>query len=113
MRMLRWMCGHTRLNKIRNKCIKDKTGVTPIAEKMREDRLRWFGHAQKRPLEALVLHCESLVTKHVKRGKDRPIKTRNETIRKVMIYLDINEIMAKNRAQWRQKIHIADPTIVG
>ncbi|KAK8936498.1 hypothetical protein KSP39_PZI012461 [Platanthera zijinensis] len=81
MRMLRWMCGHTRLDKIRNECIRDKTGVAPIAEKMREARLKWFGHVQRRPLEAPVRRCESLVTRHVKRGRGRPIKTWNETVK--------------------------------
>ncbi|KAK8956529.1 hypothetical protein KSP39_PZI001303 [Platanthera zijinensis] len=75
MRMFRWMCGHTRLDKIRNEYIRDKIGVAPIAEKMREARLRWFGHGQKRPLEAHVRRCEILVTSHVKRGRGRPIKT--------------------------------------
>ncbi|KAK8923655.1 hypothetical protein KSP39_PZI019072 [Platanthera zijinensis] len=99
MRILRWMCGHTRPDKIRNECIRDKTGVTPIAEKMREAQLKWFGHVQKRPLEALVRRCESLVSRHVKRGRGRPIKTWNETIRKDMMYVDINEIMTKDRGQ--------------
>ncbi|KAK8933586.1 hypothetical protein KSP39_PZI015959 [Platanthera zijinensis] len=40
MRMLRWMCGHTRLDKIRNESISDKTGVAPIAEKMQEAHLK-------------------------------------------------------------------------
>ncbi|KAK8936323.1 hypothetical protein KSP39_PZI013809 [Platanthera zijinensis] len=86
MRMLRWMCGHTRLDKIRNECIRDKIGVAPIEEKMREARLRWFGHVQRRPLEALVRCCESLATRQVKRGRGKPIKTWNETIRKDMTY---------------------------
>ncbi|CAN6568778.1 unnamed protein product [Malus baccata var. baccata] len=40
MRMLRWMCGHTRKNKIRNEDIRGKVGVAEIEGKMRENRLR-------------------------------------------------------------------------
>ncbi|KAK8930583.1 hypothetical protein KSP39_PZI016080 [Platanthera zijinensis] len=79
---------------------------------MREARLRWFGHVQRRPLEAPVRRCESLVTRHVKRGRGRPIKTWNETVRKDMMYLGISEIMTK-ATQWRQRIHIVDPTNSG
>ena len=35
MRMLRWMCGHTRLDRIRNEYIRQKVRVAPIDEKMR------------------------------------------------------------------------------
>ena len=33
MRMLRWMCGHTRKDRIRNEVIRNKIGVVPIEEK--------------------------------------------------------------------------------
>ncbi|XP_070003312.1 uncharacterized protein [Nicotiana sylvestris] len=39
MRMLRWMCGHTRLDKIENEFIGDKVRVAPMEKKMREARL--------------------------------------------------------------------------
>ena len=39
MRMLRWMCGKTRMNKVRNEDIHSLVGVTPIEDKMRENRL--------------------------------------------------------------------------
>ena len=39
MRMIRWICGHTRLDKIRNKVIRGKIGVVSIEDKMREARL--------------------------------------------------------------------------
>ena len=35
------------LNKIRNDVICNKIGVVPIEEKMRETRLRWFGHVRE------------------------------------------------------------------
>ncbi|VDP07376.1 unnamed protein product [Heligmosomoides polygyrus] len=38
------MAGVTRLDRIRNEAIRQKFGVTPIADKMREARLRWYGH---------------------------------------------------------------------
>jgi hypothetical protein len=54
MRTLRWICGHTRKDRIRNDDIRDKFGVTPIQEKIVQHRLRWFGHIQQRPPEAPV-----------------------------------------------------------
>ncbi|XP_070057152.1 uncharacterized protein [Nicotiana tomentosiformis] len=58
MRMLRWMCGHTRLNRIRNAIIRDKVSVSPIEDKMREARLRWFGHVRRKSTNAPVRSCE-------------------------------------------------------
>jgi hypothetical protein len=40
IRMLRWICDHTRRDQIRNIYIQDKLGVTPIQEKLIEHRLR-------------------------------------------------------------------------
>ena len=54
MRMLRSMCGHTRLDKIRNECIRQKVHVAPIGDKIREGRLKWFGHVRRRPSDAPV-----------------------------------------------------------
>jgi hypothetical protein len=52
MRMLRWIYGHTRRDRIRDDDIHDKLRVTPIQEKSVQHRLRWFGHIQRRSLEA-------------------------------------------------------------
>ena len=38
--MLRWMCGNTRRDKVKNEDIRIKIGVASIEEKMRENRIR-------------------------------------------------------------------------
>ncbi|KAJ0975401.1 hypothetical protein J5N97_017366 [Dioscorea zingiberensis] len=109
MRMLRWMSGHTRLDKIRNEHIRQKVHVAPIEDKIREGRLRWFGHVRRRPPGAPVRKCDSLVVEGKKRGRGRPRITWREVVSKDLRMLDIEPDLAFDRATWRQKIHIADP----
>lgn len=39
MRILRWMCGHTRRDRIKSRDIWDKVGVASVVDKMMEARL--------------------------------------------------------------------------
>jgi len=72
MRMLRWICGHTRMDRVRNDDIRDRLEVAPIEEKLVQHRLRWFGHVQRRPPEAPV-HCGVLSqANNMRRGRGRP-----------------------------------------
>ena len=72
MRMLCWICGHTRMDRVRNDDIRDRLGIAPIEEKFVQYRLRWFGHVQRRPSEAPV-HCGVLSRDiNVRRGRGRP-----------------------------------------
>ncbi|VDO64135.1 unnamed protein product [Heligmosomoides polygyrus] len=43
-KMLRWTAGITRLDRVRNNTTRQRFGVAPIAEKLREARLRWYSH---------------------------------------------------------------------
>ncbi|KAG5586926.1 hypothetical protein H5410_047360 [Solanum commersonii] len=40
-------------------------------DKMREARLRWFGHVKRRHVDARM--CEGLVIEDTRRGRGRPI----------------------------------------
>ncbi|XP_070026013.1 uncharacterized protein [Nicotiana sylvestris] len=106
MRMLRWMCGHTRIDKIRNEDIRRKVGVAPVDDKMREVRLRWFGHVQRRSIDAPVRRCERLVVMGMRRGRRRPKKYWGEVIRQDMVLLQIFEDMALDRKAWRNNIRV-------
>ncbi|KIH61812.1 hypothetical protein ANCDUO_07909 [Ancylostoma duodenale] len=44
MKMLRWMAGVTRVDRIRNEKIRERFGIATIADKLRETRRRWYGH---------------------------------------------------------------------
>ena len=61
MRMIRWMCGFTKLDRIRNGVIRSLAEVAPIEEKLRETRLRLFGHVKRRSMAAPVRKCEMIV----------------------------------------------------
>jgi hypothetical protein len=82
MRMLRWICGHTSLDRVRNDDIRGRLGVAPIEEKLIQHRLRWFGHVHRRPLEAPVHRGIIRRDNNVKRGTCRPNLTWKETIKR-------------------------------
>lgn len=48
------MNSKTRKYRIRTEDIRDNQGVAPREEKNTKNHLRWFGHVDKRPEQALV-----------------------------------------------------------
>ena len=79
--MLRWMCGDTMRDKMRNEDILIKIGAAPIEKKIRENRLRLFGHVRRRPTNAPVRRVERINLGQVKRAQGRLKKTWVEVIR--------------------------------
>jgi len=71
-------CVVTRGEKVRNEDIHTKIDVAPIEEKMRESRLRWFGHVRRKPTDAPVQPVESIKLGRVKSVQGRPKKTCNK-----------------------------------
>ncbi|KAM1972786.1 hypothetical protein TB1_018577 [Malus domestica] len=78
------------LYKIRNEDIRGKVGVAEIEGKMRENRLRWFGHVQRRPTDAPIRRCDYGTEVQGRRGRGRPRKTLEETLRKDLRVLGSN-----------------------
>ena len=93
MRMIRWICDHTRLDKIRNEVIRGKVRVASIEDKMREVRLRWFGHLRRRPRDAPVRRCEMIEYLDYRRSRGRPKKSWSEVIRHDLKTLGLMEDM--------------------
>ncbi|PHU15505.1 60S ribosomal protein L17-1 [Capsicum chinense] len=81
MRMLRWMCGFTRADRVRNESIREKVRVVSVEDKLLEVRLRWFGLVMRRDTDAPVRRCERLALDGFKRGRGRPKKYWRENTR--------------------------------
>ena len=47
-RMLRMMCGVTLMDRLRSEDIRERVGVECIESWVRQQRLRWFGHVERR-----------------------------------------------------------------
>ncbi|GJZ53208.1 hypothetical protein Tco_0608093 [Tanacetum coccineum] len=60
-RLLRWLCGKTRFDMIPNGVFREKHKVKNIISKMREKRLRWFGHVKRRLQTAPLRSMEALI----------------------------------------------------
>ncbi|VFQ79507.1 unnamed protein product [Cuscuta campestris] len=107
MRMLRWMCGKTRLDRISNEVIQRQVGMAPMEDKLWEARLRWFGHVRRRDVDAHVRRCESITVIGGSRGRGRPRKNWKEMIRQDLGLLELTEDMALDRNLWKTRIRVA------
>ncbi len=72
MRMLRWISCHTKLDKIHNESIREKTGVISIEDKLKEGRLRWFSHVKRKYTEAPIRQVVHIMLEDRKKRRGRP-----------------------------------------
>jgi len=108
IRMIRWMYGYTRMDRIRNEVIRDLVKVAPIEDKMRETRLRWFGHVKRRSVDAPVRSCERINTPAGRRGRGQPKKSLDEVIRDDLKVVGLTKNWAQDRRLWRDRIKVLD-----
>ena len=74
----------------------------------RENRLRWFGHIQRRPIEVVVKKCNIVTIDGSIRRRDTLRLTWANVVNRDMNLLNLTNEMALDRVEWRKKIH-ADP----
>ena len=74
MRMLRGILGVSRRDRMRNEEIRRILHLSPIDEVMRSDRLRWFGHVQRRGATNVNRRVMELAIPGTRR-RGRPKKT--------------------------------------
>ena len=63
------------MDKVRNEDIRNLVVVASIEDKMRENRLRWFDHIGRRPMDAPVRMVEKIDIEQGIKLKGRPKMT--------------------------------------
>ncbi len=109
MRMLRFMCGVTKKDRVRNERIRGATKVCEISKKLQESRLRWFGHVKRRGEEyvgKIVMKMEA----EGMRKRGRPRRRWVDCIKEELKAKRLTEEEAVNRAHCRRLIGNIDPT---
>ena len=104
MRMLRWMCGVTRRDKIRNEHIRGTTIVVQASKKITEKRLKWYGHVRRMKEEQIVRRMLD-VDIPGKRKRGRPNVRWKDVCKRDMMQTGLKEDNATNRAALRQKTY--------
>ena len=72
MRMLRLARGKTRVDHVRHVDICKEANMYPMAEFLREKRLRWFGHMQRRDKDDATRKILQMMEVDGKRNRGRP-----------------------------------------
>jgi hypothetical protein len=107
MRMLRWICGHRRRDRVRNDDIRERLGVEPV-EKLVQHRLRCGLDIQWRPLEAPV-HRRVISRTGMEREVEEDQPWHGRSLRRDLKDWSITKELALDSREWKLAIHVLKP----
>ena len=103
MKMLRFAMGVTRKDKIRNEHIRSTVKVEQLGMKMREGRLRWYGHVMRRDQEYVGRKMMEMELPG-KRRRGRPKRRFLDAVKEDMQEVGVKETDVEDRKMWRMMI---------
>nr|GEU75631.1 putative cytochrome P450 [Tanacetum cinerariifolium] len=101
-RILRWTYDKTMLDMIPNDFFRANLNVDTIIDKIREERLRWFGHVKRRPQTVTVRNVEAMLVDSSRR-RVKPILRWEDRLKQNMKEFLLSEDMTSDRNAWRDK----------
>ena len=108
MKMLRFAMGVTRKDKIRNEHIRSTVKVERLGMKMREGRLRWYGHIMRRDQEYVGRKMMEMELPG-KRRRGRPKRRLLDVVKEDMGEVGVKETDIEDRKMWRMMIRCGHP----
>ena len=100
--------GVTRKDKIRNKHIRSTVKVEQLGMKMREGRLRWYGHVMRRDQEYVGRKMMEMELPG-KRRRGRPKRRFLDAVKEDIGEVGVKEMDVEDRKMWRMMIHCGHP----
>ena len=108
MKMLRFAMGVTRKDKIRNEHIRSTVKAERLGMKMREGRLRWYGHVMRRDQEYVGRKIMEMELPG-KRRRGRPKRRFLDVVKEDMADVGVKETDVEDRKMWRMMIRCGHP----
>ena len=108
MKMLRFAMGVTRKDKIRNEHIRSTVKVEQLGMKMREGRLRRYGHIMRRDQEYVGRKMMEMELPG-KRRRGRPKRRFLDVVKEDMGEVGAKETDVEDRKMWRMMIRCGQP----
>lgn len=108
MNMLRWTMGVTRLDRFPNDAVRASMGVAPIHGKLRQGRLRWYGHVMRAKPDSVAAKAHRFEVQG-RRPRGAPRKRWRDNITTDMQLCGLRDSDASERDLWRRTISVADP----
>ena len=104
MRMLRWMSGVTKLDRIRNERIRGTTKVGEISKKVQESWLKWYGHVLRREDEYIGKRVMAMEVPE-KRRRGRSKRRWLDSIRNDLSERELSTEDTQDRTKWRRVLY--------
>ena len=108
IKMLRFAMGVTRKDKIINEYIRSTVKVERLGMKMREGRLRWYGHVMRRDQEYVGRRMMEMELPG-KRRRGRPKRRFLDVVKEDMEEVGAKETDIEDRKMWRMMIRCGHP----
>ena len=108
MRMLRWMCGVTRHDRIRNERIRGTTKVIEISKKVQERRLQWYGHVMRREDNNIAKEVMDMEVEG-RRKRGRPRRRWRDCLGEDFGEKNLTGDEYGDRGHWKRIIKNSDP----
>ncbi|KAI5089279.1 hypothetical protein C0J45_20687 [Silurus meridionalis] len=108
LKVLRFSLGVTTMDKIRNQFIRGTAHVGCFGDKVREARLRWFGHVQRRDMNYIGRRMLKMEPPG-RRKRGRPRRRFMDVVREDMQVVGVKEADVEDRVVWRRMVRCGDP----
>ena len=108
MKMLRFVMGVTRKDKIRNEYMRSTVKVERLGMKLRQGRLRWYGHVMRRDQEHIGRKMMEIELPG-KRRRGRPKRRFLDVVKEDMGEVGAKETDVEDRNVCRMMIHCDHP----